>query len=375
MQSPDRKLAEGDDLVTIYTPLFCDDVSGARSKQYQKHINVYFQNWSLPNRLQRSTNSVHFLSTSQVAGSSKQLAPILSAVKKSRTNPIRCYNAATHRFCRFRLLVPFLPADNPQQSEECSHAGKNCKCRRCKKGGTADARESDEGYDRLYHANLRTVDETRQIVEEQIRLASYGVEAPIGKLQTETGIKDKVASHWIERLLANARQMKIDHPTRSADDISAHCLSWLTTQTTFPMNPLLDVPHLDPHRDTPVELLHTWLLGVVKYIWHMLHTSWTDAQRDLFAIRLQDVDTDGLNIPPIRAAYMVQYRNNLVGKHFKTIAQTLAFKIHGIATPQQRTLVRTMGELSAILWVTEIADMKTHLVCIPHALSGFLTYT
>ena len=46
--NPDRELARGEDLITIYAPLFCDDVSGARSKQYQKHINVYAQNWSLP---------------------------------------------------------------------------------------------------------------------------------------------------------------------------------------------------------------------------------------------------------------------------------------------------------------------------------------
>ncbi|RDX39428.1 hypothetical protein OH76DRAFT_1367532, partial [Lentinus brumalis] len=286
--NPDRQLAGGDDLVTIYVPIFCDDVSGARSKQYQKHINVYYQNWSLPSRLHQGTNAVHFLSTSQVAGSSEQLAPILEAVKKTRKQPIRSYNAATHRFCRFRLLVPFLPADNPQQSEESSHAGKNCKCRRCKKGGPPEQRESDDGYHRLYRANLRTVAETRGVVQEQLRLASRGVVKKITDLQTATGIKDKIATYWIEGLVKHARQQKKEHPGLALDDISARSLAWLATQTSSPMNPLLDVPHLDPHRDTPVELLHTWLLGVVKYVWHDLHSSWSgDAPGELFAIRLQ----------------------------------------------------------------------------------------
>ncbi|KAI0349300.1 hypothetical protein OH77DRAFT_1282580 [Trametes cingulata] len=42
--NPDREIAGGDDLVVICVPLFCDDVSGARSKQYQKHINIYAAN-------------------------------------------------------------------------------------------------------------------------------------------------------------------------------------------------------------------------------------------------------------------------------------------------------------------------------------------
>ncbi len=67
-------------------------------------------------------------------------------------------------------------------------------------------------------------------------------------------------------------------------------------------------------------------------------------------------------MPPIRAAYLVQYKNNLIGKHFKTLAQTLAFKIHGLATPKQIALVRAMGELSPMLWITEITDMKAYLV-------------
>ncbi|OJT12654.1 hypothetical protein TRAPUB_10797 [Trametes pubescens] len=126
------------------------------------------------------------------------------------------------------------------------------------------------------------------------------------------------------------------------------------------MNPLLDVPNLDPHRDTPIELLHTWLLGVVKYVWYILHSSWSEKQQNNFVIRLQDTNTDGLELPPIRAAYMMQYRNGLIGKHFKSLAQTMAGAIHGLATEDQRTLVRTMGELSPMLYMSEIDDMDTH---------------
>lgn len=94
----------------------------------------------------------------------------------------------------------------------------------------------------------------------------------------------------------------------------------------------------------------------------MLHTSWTDAQRNLFAIRLQSTNIDGLSIPVIQAAYMAQYRNNLIGKHFKTLMQTMPFHVHGIVTFQQFEIVKAVGRLSALLWVHEIPNMDEYLV-------------
>lgn len=102
---------------------------------------------------------------------------------------------------------------------------------------------------------------------------------------------------------------------------------------------------LDPHRDTPVEIPHTWLLGVVKYVWHMLHTTWSDAQKNIFTIQLQDIDINGLSIPPIYAGYMVAYRNNLIRKYFKSIQQTIAFKIYGLVGPKMCALVRTLSAM------------------------------
>jgi hypothetical protein len=116
-------------------------------------------------------------------------------------------------------------------------------------------------------------------------------------------------------------------------------------------------------QDTPVEILHTILLGIAKYLWHNLHTSWNEAQQNLFVIRLQSTDIDGLSIPPIRASYMMQYRNGLIGKHFKTLIQTAVFHVHGIVSPHQFTLTKAIGSLGALLWIPEIEDMDSYLVC------------
>ena len=85
------------------------------------------------------------------------------------------------------------------------------------------------------------------------------------------------------------------------------------------------VQALDVHRDTPVEILHTYLLGVDKYSWYHLHDKGSDTQKAAFAMRLQSSSLDGLSLPPLRASWMMQHPNNLIGKHLKAIQQLTIF--------------------------------------------------
>jgi len=59
---------------------------------------------------------------------------------------------------------------------------------------------------------------------------------------------------------------------------------------------------------------------------------------------------------------MVQYRNNLIGKHFKSLMQILLFAIHDLVTPKEQALVHAVGALGAVLWVHEIDNMNEYIV-------------
>ena len=49
----------------------------------------------------------------------------------------------------------FFAGDNPMQAEECSHVGLKCNyfCRTCSIGGNFKFKESDEGYESLFHVH------------------------------------------------------------------------------------------------------------------------------------------------------------------------------------------------------------------------------
>lgn len=161
--------------------------------------------------------------------------------------------------CKIRLVAVQLPADNPQQSAEASHVGPgaNQMCRVCDVGGTEREVETDSGYERLFSVRRnaavfpliaahsyqegveRTRDKTREHVEAQLRAAMTGVESAVTTLQTATGVKDRIAQHWIEQLIERARQLRKDPRNLSQEKITDELSSWLAAQTDTPFNVLL----------------------------------------------------------------------------------------------------------------------------------------
>ncbi|KAH9846572.1 hypothetical protein C2E23DRAFT_743786, partial [Lenzites betulinus] len=375
MPNPLRDIAEGEPLYSSFVNHFVDDVSGNRSKSWNKHINTYITHANLPRKLLQQEAHIHFVSTSPHATAAEQFLDFKRVVVSTHSKPVRVVDAMTNRPARFRVFVHAEPSDNPMQSEISSHIGGNGNllCRKCEAGGTTVEKTTDEGFHSLFTPGKgRQKANVLDTLKEQVKLACLGVESKVRAKQTETGVKDPFTEHTIGELIQRAREEKKASPHRTREEIQQELLVWVDAHPDVVYSPFLTMPGLDPTKDTPIEILHTILLGVVKYAWHWTHTSWNTSQKAMYALRLQATNTDGLSIHAIRANYIIQYANSLIGRQLKTVAQTTAFHVQDILPPLQFKLWLAIGELTALIWFPEINDMKTYKADLTVAIANVL---
>lgn len=121
---------------------------------------------------------------------------------------------------------------------------------------------------------------------------------------------------------------------------------------------------LDPHQDSSIDLLHTILLGLDKYVWHKTSSGWNEKKGRLFSLRMGLASSlDGLSGSCEDAEYLISYKNNLIGRQFKFIQQLAIFHLHrDMCNNLVFDLWKATGELGALLWYPVINDMEQYLV-------------
>ncbi|THU86694.1 hypothetical protein K435DRAFT_868003 [Dendrothele bispora CBS 962.96] len=284
---------------------------------WNKHNNAYITHRNLPRDMINKESHIHFISTSQHASVQEQFDDFKQITESTLKNPAEVRDGVTGEDILFRILPHLDPSDNPMQSTICGHmvgAGANHPCRKCNIGGDQAFKASDEGFESYFH----------------VMLACTGRRCKVGELQTNTGVKDTLTQYWIKDLLTRfVFHRKEGKTKKQAENI---LLKWVSENRDKIYSPFLTCKGLDPSKDTPIELLHMILLGILKYVWHMTMSDFKPEHKSKFGIRLQATNIDGLSIPPIRSKYIMQYSKSLIGRQLKTVLQTSIFHLHDLTT-------------------------------------------
>ena len=121
---------------------------------------------------------------------------------------------------------------------------------------------------------------------------------------------------------------------------------------------------LDPHSDTPVEILHTVLLGFVKYFWRdVVQNRITNSMRDLLKARLSSFDVTGLGCPKLSSSTLVNNAGSLTGRDFRVIAQVAPFVLFGIVPALCYNTWVALSNLIPLIWQPRIPDIDKYIVC------------
>lgn len=127
----------------------------------------------------------------------------------------------------------------------------------------------------------------------------------------------------------------------------------------------MNILGLDPHQDTPVEILHVVLLGFVKYFWRDLiqnQLKGKDNKKELLAQRLSSLDVSGLGISPLAGKTLVNYAGSLTGRDFRIIAQTAPFVIYDLVPMDVFEAWLALSNLVPLIWQPVIKDINAYIV-------------
>uniref|UniRef100_D8QAN3 Uncharacterized protein n=1 Tax=Schizophyllum commune (strain H4-8 / FGSC 9210) TaxID=578458 RepID=D8QAN3_SCHCM len=417
-----RKRAKGHRVVSFPLWLYCDDTSGNTSKKWNKHNSFLFTAAGLPRRLVHQEYNIHFVSTSNIASPLEMAEGIVAQIKQAQEHGVWAWDAEERDYVLVIPSVFALLGDNPMQSELCCHSGlaANHFCRVCwvegsdmdddsnvikapdggdtnlplsreaspapestlgstsgaktRKTETLEEASARIGCFMSISERIRTKAETLGVLMEQfVHAKRVGGKTAMNNRRTETGIRDSYQARFLEAL-TDLTTKKSRTKVQKTADVSA-LLAKLPAPPEL-INPLFKLDELDAHADTPVEVLHVVLLGIVKYFWRDIISRLKAPEKEILKARLSSFDTSALNIPPLSGETLVSYAGSLVGRDFRAIAQVAPFVLHDLGVHDDILRVwMALSKVVPLVWQPEIEDMTLYLPRLSRSIRYLLDCT
>ncbi|PLW26028.1 hypothetical protein PCANC_22405, partial [Puccinia coronata f. sp. avenae] len=362
--NPWRAKAKGWIIRHVPITLYADDTSGNISKQFNNHVSFFFTLSGLPPHLSNQEYNCHFLSTSNVATVleiSEQIVNDINMVTEGFT----AYDCSLRKPVLVTSVVLCFLADSPMHAEVTNTpnpGASNHPCRMCKLSVEKKKMRKSLPYVRQFiqcpnppRRWLSTIYDTYRLFEiaMTISIAQYKV------YSTSLGVKDAINTRFVTEAPKN-RAVK-----EQMGKLDLNCPSQL-------YNPFLRLQGFDGVKDTPVEVLHVVLLGIVKYLARDDIGKLTAKQKAIVAACLNSLDTSGLNWVCVNGTYLIKHIRSIVGRHFKQFLQAAPFIFMDFVTPERRQIWLALCNLTPLIFQTKISNMSTYIADLRRHINLFV---
>ncbi|KAG8757406.1 hypothetical protein FRC12_010319 [Ceratobasidium sp. 428] len=382
IENPWRKKSGGRLVRSVPVWLYCDDTSGNMSKKWNKHNSFLFTLTGLPRSHAQLPYNVHFLATSNIASPLEMLHEIAAELDNARAHGVVAYDCVEGEEVVFVPWAYALQGDNPMQSELSSHIGMNGKfcCRAChaqkpdgkKKKGNSEAETVRQVADFMQIQQPRSATETLSKLQAQEAIALQGTFSVLDDEARDAGVKDKYFNHFLSIL----KQHQDDHKANTGQARSIDLLQKLRHHMPERLyNPALFIQDLDANQDTPVEILHVVLLGVVKYFWRDAVGRLNPEGKEILKARINSLDVSGLGLSQLRGGTLVQYAGSLTGRDFRAILQIGTLVLYGLLPPPVYKAWVALSHLGPLVFQQEISDIEDYIPRLTSAIDALLEAT
>ncbi|KAJ3757100.1 hypothetical protein EV360DRAFT_46748 [Lentinula raphanica] len=407
-----RHQAKGHRVFTFTMWLYCDDTSGNVSKKWNKHNSFLFTAAGLPREHVHRQSNIHFLSTSNLAPPLEMLDGVVQQLDVSQRDGIWAWDIEAKEMVLVIPAVLAMLGDNPMQSEFACHVGLAGKyfCRSCwVKGRDAEnegapppranasetgSLQSDASSNGSIGGKRRRRQETlselcerakrfltrhdiRHKTETTSKLKSIFTtsttingKTEAAKMATQSGLKDTFLEHFRQKVFTYITNLPAGTTRMQKQEMVNEYVAKDLPDKIY--SPVWRIKGIDPHRDTPVEILHVILLGFVKYYWRDALSRLGDSEKTTLTHRLSSLDVSALGISTIPGETFVKYGRSLTGASFRTIAQVAPFVLYDLLPTPCYEAWLALSALVPLVWQPVIEDLEAYLATLECAIHRFL---
>ncbi|KAA1082985.1 hypothetical protein PGT21_022018 [Puccinia graminis f. sp. tritici] len=347
--------------------LYADDTSGNKSKRWNKHISFYLTLSGLPPEMTNMEYNCHFVTTSNVASPLELAEPVVSQLNQLSTEGAFAFDATLKEEVMFMCIPLAFLADSPMAAKftNTPNPGKaNNPCRMCHlQTDTVENRCTLEFIKAFFgQPQMPPPRQWHQTISRSHELWHISQRDTQKEFKTKSmkyGLKDQITHRLLEL------QAQKVHERVRINQLEQNARPRL-------FSPVLELKAFDGCNDTPVEILHVILLGVVKYVFNDFMNGLNKTNYNKLEACLRSFNTDSLNIPHIQASYMMAHYKSFVGKDYRTILQLAPFVLFQFMNESQKELWVSMCHMTSLAFQTRIPDLEPYLQELEAAIREFI---